>query len=257
MCKKVKHSMVHDIHMARARLNFRLAEERADGFAITGGVLAEGEGPGAIAMAIRRFAEEPDVAADGDLLAERTEIGTELVVADEPNGAILDVGAKTEREFLLGSQGKTEGFDLPAKLSFGFLSHLIADAGVIDAAAFDLREPKEAIEFEAHFGIGFVLELEPEPIVGDIAQFFADIDDEEIIFAADIDASEEGTGGILPSVGEELVLEHQLELRRFNGGDEIMGDEGGRLVRGDAAVLLEPLFLADTFAALQIEPFRA
>jgi hypothetical protein len=27
MCKKVKHSMVHDIQMARAWLNFRLAEE--------------------------------------------------------------------------------------------------------------------------------------------------------------------------------------------------------------------------------------
>ena len=55
-----------------------------------------------------------------------------------------------------------------------------------------MREFKEAKEFGFDFGEGTALEFEAGAVPDDVADFFADVDDAEVVFAADVDAEIEG-----------------------------------------------------------------
>ena len=58
-------------------------EDRPGGGAAAGGVLAEGFGPGAVAVAVVGVAQKRDFAAGGEFLFEATEVGAEFVVGGD------------------------------------------------------------------------------------------------------------------------------------------------------------------------------
>jgi hypothetical protein len=155
------------------------------------GVLAEGERPEAVAVAVVAVADETDVAAQAHFFFDAAQVGAEFVVADETKELVFHVGAEGEGEVFFYGRGEGDGFDFPAETRFGALGELEAEAGGVDATAFDLREFEEGIEFTFDFGEGFVFEFEAEAVVGDGADFFAEVDDAEVVAAGNVDANEE------------------------------------------------------------------
>src|SRR5947209_5805222 len=109
----------------------------AGGGAVAGGVLAEGFGPGAVAVGVICFAVEADVAAGGDLFSEAAQIGTEFVVAHNAEATVFEIGAETEGELFFQSGGEGERFDFPSELSFGFFAELDANSTGIKAGAME------------------------------------------------------------------------------------------------------------------------
>ena len=155
------------------------------------GVLAKSHGPEAIAVAVVALADETDVAAEADFLFHGAEIGAEVVVADDAEAFVFEVGAEAEGEFFFDRGGEGDGFDFPAEAMLGALGELDAHAGGVDAGAFELGKFEQRIEFALDFVEGFILEFEAEAIVGDVADLFADIEDAEIVLTRDINAEVE------------------------------------------------------------------
>src|SRR5262249_8523996 len=111
------------------------------------GVLAEGQGPEAIAVAGVGGADGTGVAAEANFLFDAAQVGAEFVVADETKEFILHVGAQAEGEFLFCLRGEGDGFDFPTEAVFGAFGEVHADAGGVDAGALELGEFEERIEF--------------------------------------------------------------------------------------------------------------
>jgi len=156
------------------------------------GVLAEGEGPEAVAVAIVAVTNEADVAAEADFFFDGAEIGPEFVVADEAEALVFHVGAEGEGELLFDWSCEGDGFDFPAEAMSGIFCEMHADTGGVDAGALKLREFEERVEFALDFGEGFVFEFDAEAVVGDIADALTDVDDAEVVLSSDVEAKVEG-----------------------------------------------------------------
>ena len=115
-------------------------------------MLAQRLGPEPIAMAVRGFAGKTNIAAERDLLLYAAEIGAEFVVGHQAHDAFLEGGAQPEGEFLFDGRGKGDRLDFPAEIGFGLLGQLHAQAGGIQAATLQLRQPKQAVEFGFDLG---------------------------------------------------------------------------------------------------------
>lgn len=158
---------------------------------MAGGMLAKGFGPGAVAMAVVGIAEEADFAARRELFFEATEIGAEFVVGRDAEVAIFKFMAEGEGELFFDRGRESDRLDFPAEALAGAFGELEAEAGLVDASAFELGKSEQRIELGLDFGEGLVVEFEAETVVGDGADFFAEIDDAEVVVAGDVNANEE------------------------------------------------------------------
>jgi len=167
------------------------SDHRADLREISGGILAQGFGPGAIAMAVVGLASETDVSAGSDELFETAQVGAELVVADQAESAVFKIAPEAESEFFLERRSERYRFDFPAEAVPGFFGQLRAQAAGVDTGAVKLRQSQQWIEVGFDFGEGFVVQLDAEAVPDHVAYFLADVDDAEIAFPGDVHAEEE------------------------------------------------------------------
>ncbi len=202
---------------------------------------AEGEGPGAIAVAVFGFADEADDAGRGDFFFEAAEIGAEFVVANDAEFEVFEGGAEGKGEVLIHGWGEGDGLDLGAEAFAGAFGELGADASGVDAGALELWECQEAVEFEFELRKGAIQELDTEAVPEEVAELLGDVDDGEVSFAGDVDAHEELDWGIgirikvtirirntiWIKVAEEVVEGEELEVLVLAGIDEVVGEEGG------------------------------
>src|SRR6185436_17255877 len=80
-----------------------------------GGVLAQGEGPEAIAMTIRRIAGETQVAGKGRFALDASEIIGQAVIGTNANRAVLEGPSQVVRQRFLDLGGEVNRLDLPAE----------------------------------------------------------------------------------------------------------------------------------------------
>ena len=153
-------------------------------------MLTEGLGPGAVAVAVIGFAEESDFAGRGNFFSAAAEVGAELGVGRDAEAAVLEIAAEGESKFFFRGQGEIDGLDFPAEALAGAFGELLADAGLVDASAFELGQGEERKELGFDLGERLVMEFEAEAIEHDGADFFADVDDAEVVVAGDVNARE-------------------------------------------------------------------
>jgi hypothetical protein len=166
--------------------------------------LAEGLCPGAVAMAVFDLADETVFATGGDFFFEGTEIGAEGGVVGDAEMAVFEFAAEGEGHFFFERGGEGDGFDFVTEVASGVLGEFDAHAAGVDASASNLREFEQTPKWGADFFEGFVVDFDAETIVGDGADFFANVDDGEIADAG--------------------YIETQIELGRFGGdaGDGVL-----------------------------------
>jgi hypothetical protein len=167
-------------------------QDGAGGGAVAGGVLAKGFGPGAVAVAVVGFADEGEFAAGREFFFEAAEVGAEFIVGGDAEEAVFEIVAEGEGELFFHGVSEIDGLDFPAEAFAGAFGELSAEAGAIDAGAFELRQSEEREELGFDLGKGLVEEFEAEAVVGDGADFFAEVDDAEVVVAGDVDAEVEG-----------------------------------------------------------------
>src|SRR5262245_36769128 len=158
---------------------------------MAGGVLAESLRPETVAMAVASFAEETDVAGLGDFFLDAAKVGDELVVANDAEAAFFEVRAQAEGEFFFDGRGKGDGLNFPFESFGGAFGELSAEAGGVDAGAFDLGQAKETKECGLDFGETAAAHFDAEPVPDDVADFFANVEDAEVVFARDVEAEVE------------------------------------------------------------------
>jgi hypothetical protein len=151
-------------------------------------MLAQGFGPGAVAVAILYVADETQLAGGGDFFFQCTEIGAERVVVGDTEATIFEIAAEGEGEFLFFRRGETDGFDFPAETFAGALGEMLAHAGVVDAGAFELRKREDGEELIFDFGEGLIVEFEADQIGHYRILLLANIDYAEIARPGDVDA---------------------------------------------------------------------
>jgi hypothetical protein len=105
----------------------------------------------------------------------------------EAKVAVFEIAAESESEFFFDGRGKSDGLDFPTEIGAGFFGELHAQAGGIDAGAFEGGQAQETIELGFDFGKGLIEEFEAEAVVDDGADFFAEVHDAEVVFAGDVD----------------------------------------------------------------------
>jgi len=128
---------------------------------------------------------------------------------------------------------------------------LDAEPGGIDAAAFHPGKVKDAVKFLADFRERLALEFDSEAVPDNVADSFANIDDGEMLDAANVNTDVE-------IVGAAFEIAERLEaMRAFAFRKQIIFEEDGLVVTGDAAVFLKPLFIVDAFAFALFEKFLA
>ena len=143
-----------------------------------------------------------------------------------------------------------DGIDAARERPGGAFGELHADAGGIDATAVNIGEREEGPENIFDFVERPVLEFNAAAVPHDIADFFAEIDDAEVMFARDIHADIEGVSlGFTVLEGSEEFLQRRHAAGGFAGIEEFIGEEGGGFIGGLAAVFLLPLFLVEAFGA--------
>jgi hypothetical protein len=146
-------------------------------------------------MAVAALAEKTDVAGFGDFFFDAAKVVGELVVADDAEAAFFEVGAKAEGEFFFDGRGEGDGFDFPIETFGGAFGELRAEAGSVDAGAFELAQAEQAKEGGLDFGETTAAHFDAEPIPDDVTDFLADVEDAEIVFAGDVEAEvEDGVG---------------------------------------------------------------
>src|SRR3954469_5601813 len=79
------------------------------------GVLAEGFGPEAVAVAVSDLTGKTDVAAAGDFLPDGSEVGAEFRVAGDPQLLIFKSGAETISQLFFDRIGDRDFLDFVAK----------------------------------------------------------------------------------------------------------------------------------------------
>jgi len=211
-------------------------------------------------MTVGGVAGETDIARGGDLFLDAAEVGAEVVVADDAEFSVFESVAKFVGHifFDLGREG--DGFDPGAVVLFSALSEVHADVRGINATAFHSGPVEEAVKLELDLGEFFIAQLDAETVPDDIADFLAEVQDTEIVFAGDINTEVElalaagrgaGAGQIEGIRGEEL----QRDI--FAGFDHFVGEEGGGFVGRSAAVVLEPLLFVNALGAKAGEEFGA
>src|SRR5437868_2491817 len=126
--------------MARRELRVRLQplSLRREGpglDAVASRLLAQRLGPKTIAVAVGCFAPETHIPAARVFLSHAAQIGPQLLVIGNPQSALLEIPAQTEREFFFYGRGESHRLDLPAKALLGALGQLRPEAGLIDTRA--------------------------------------------------------------------------------------------------------------------------
>jgi len=91
------------------------------------------------------------------------------------------------------------------------------------------------------------VELEAKAVPDDAVDFFADVNDAEVLFAGDIHAEEERIFAFLE------VLEVFEDIGFFAAGEEIVREKGAVGVGRLATVFLTPLFVVNTLGAETLE----
>ena len=119
---------------------------------MAGGVLAEGFGPGSVAMAVIDFADESEFARGADFFFEAAEVGAEFVVVGNSEIAILEIAAESEGELFFARRGKIDRFDFPTETLACLFGELGAHAGFVDAGALELRQAQERVKVGFDFG---------------------------------------------------------------------------------------------------------
>src|SRR5438552_16125335 len=115
---------------------------------MAGGVVREGHGPGAIAVAVTGFSAEADVAARSDFFAQAAQVSAQFVVADQADLSVFQSGAEAEGQVLLDCRREMHGLDFPAELLPGAFGELHANSGAVDAGTLGLGKTQQAIDFE-------------------------------------------------------------------------------------------------------------
>jgi len=119
---------------------------------VAGGVLAEGFGPGAVAMAVIDFADESEFAGGADLFLETAKISAEFVVVRNAEIVVLEIAAKSEGELFFAWLGEIDGFHFPSEALAGLFGELGTHAGFVDAGALELRQAQERVKVGFDFG---------------------------------------------------------------------------------------------------------
>jgi hypothetical protein len=167
-------------------------EDGAGAGAFAGGVLAQGFGPGAVAVAVFDLAQETEFAAGGKFFFQGAEVGAKVVVLRDAQAAILEIAAQCEGEFFLQRIGEIDGLDFPAEVFAGTFGEVGAESGLVNAGAFELRESEDGEEVGFDFGEWLVVEFEAQAVVHDAVDLFAEVDDAEVAVAGDVEAEVEG-----------------------------------------------------------------
>ena len=100
-----------------------------------------------------------------------------------------------ESELFFHRGSEIDGLYFPAEAFAGAFGELMAEAGLVDAGAFDLRQSEPGVELGFDLGERLTEEFEAQAVVGDGADFFTKVDDAEVVMASDVDADVE-RGGI-------------------------------------------------------------
>lgn len=152
---------------------------------------SQGEGPEAVGVAVDgALAGEADVAGGGGLLADAAEVGANFRIGGDAKGFVLEGGADGIGEVFLDGSGELDAFDAGAEFLAGALGELAPDAGLIDAAAFDGRMSEKVVKGFLLGVEGGVLKAEDLPGEMDIADFFEEPEDGEVVIATDVHAEE-------------------------------------------------------------------
>ena len=159
------------------------------------GVLAEGFGPETIAVAVASLAEETDVAGLRDFFFDAAKVVSELIVTDDAEAAFFEIGAEAEGQLFFDGGGKGDGFDFPFEAFGGAFGELRAEAGGINAGAFELAQAEQAKEGGLDFRKAAAAHFDAETVPDDVADFLANIKDAEVMFAGDVKAEEETRPG--------------------------------------------------------------
>ena len=185
----------------------------------------------------------PDAAKTGMLMNTATvEVVAQTFVAADAKQAILKIATQLIGELFFQLGGEGDAFDFPAPVLVSAFGQLHADPGSVDASALEFGQAQEAVEFVFLFGKGFVGKFDAEAVPDDVADFFADVDDGEVVFAANVEAEDKR---IWAAFEVSEVFEAIVGL---GFGDEIEAEEGGGGVARLAAIFLEPLFFIEAFA---------
>src|SRR5882672_3455456 len=158
---------------------------------ISGGILAQGFGPGAIAVAVVGLAREADVSAGSDELFETAQVGAKLVVPDQAQPTVFEITPEPESEFFLERRSERYRFDFPAEAILGFFGQLRAEAAGVNTGAVKLGKTQQWIQVGFDFGEGLVVQLDAEAVPDHVAYFLADVDDAQIAFPGDVHAEKE------------------------------------------------------------------
>lgn len=175
---------------------FSSSHHRAEVCAIPRSLLPQCLRPEAIAMTVAALAQEPDIAGLAHFFFDAAKVVNELIIANDAEAAFFEVGAEAEGEFFFHRRGEGDGFDFPFEAFGSAFGELSAEAGGIDAGAFDLAQGKEAKEGCLDFGESAATHFDAETVPNDVADFLADVEDAKVMFAGDVEAEvEDGVGG--------------------------------------------------------------
>jgi hypothetical protein len=95
-----------------------------DGDLVAGGLLAEGFGPEAVAVAVVGVTNKADVAGQSRFFFDGVEVRTEFVVDGDTEFAVFELGSEAEGEALFDGAREVNRLDLVAVTLLGFFGGL-------------------------------------------------------------------------------------------------------------------------------------
>lgn len=226
------------------------------GFGIgAGGVECEGESPESIGVAVfAAIGAEADIAGGGVFFFDGTEIGTDFGSGRDADEFFLHGDTEWVGEGFFDGIGEGDTFGATEVFVVGAFGELATDAGLVDADAADIWHFEEVVEEFFLDREGSLFEDLDEAGVEDVAGFFEEPEDGEIVVAAEIDAEVE-------IVGREFDLREVVVPVGIGGVfdliDEFVGDEGGGVIGGSAHVFLEEGFVVGAGVFDRVEVFGA
>jgi hypothetical protein len=140
---------------------------------------------------------EAEMAGGGDGFLDGAEVGADVLVRRQAEGAALEGVAEGVGEVFLDGGGEGEGFDAAGAEAFlGALGELAAEAGGVEAGAAEAGESEALPEEFLLEGEGLVFQDANVAGEVDAAGFFEEPEDGEVVGAADVDTEGEVAGGL-------------------------------------------------------------
>src|SRR6266550_7108178 len=124
-----------------------------------------------------------------------------------------------------------------AILDVRFLPQLHSDAVFLNATTPELRQLQQPVEFISNLGKRLVAQLQTKLVIHNVAQLQANIEDGQVLGAADIDPEvklDVRRRFRAGQPGNKLIDSEQVQVRILARRDHVMAQKRTRFVRGNA-----------------------